>query len=65
MVRLASTTQPRQGPSEYVFGSGTSEYVLGGSLAGLAGVGEGVVPAKLTTGHPGLGKSTVFKGNSL
>ena len=51
--RLPHPRQPRQGPSEDVFGSDTSKYVLRGSLAGLVG-GEGVAPACLTTGRPEL-----------
>ena len=53
VARQAGTT-PSPTLAEDVFGSDTSEYVLGGSLVGLARVGEGVVPACLATGRPGL-----------
>ena len=53
---------PARGPPR-TYSDVSPEYVLGGSLAGLARVGERVVPACLATGRPGLGlrKSLLFR----
>ena len=52
--------QPRQGPSENVFGSDTSKYVLGRSPAGLARVVEGLVTSCLTLAALGWGQEEIL-----